>query len=127
MKAPLRVVLVYLNAELASSRIRILQMAPWLERLGIETTALPYPKSGRAWRDLRRQAATADVVVIQKKLPGLLEGMRWRGLRTPVVFDFDDALPFRQRPKRGAWTSTFWSRIGSSSMRAFRQRYFTGA
>lgn len=101
----LRAVLVYQNAALPSSRIRIIQLAPFLEAHGVRCEVLPYPADRQAKAGLRRVWSGADVVVLQKKLPSLVDAQLWRACPAPLIFDYDDALPFRDRTKRGSFES----------------------
>jgi hypothetical protein len=94
-----RVLLVYQDEKLASSRIRMIQLAPFLERRGIQCTLSPFAET--AVRDARG----FDAVVLQKKLLTLLELGRWRRVRAPVIFDFDDAIFLRDAPKNGSYAS----------------------
>lgn len=100
-----------------SSRYRVYQLLPWLQKLGIVCEISPaiddvlyrglYLDSGRhtsrraafaaAWRrrrdDLRR-VDDFDAVFVQKGVfPGLYSGFERKiAARKPVVFDFDDAI-----------------------------------
>ncbi len=96
---------VYQGRDMPSSRIRVLDMLPRLEEHGVSAHAVPYPK--RLW-DLRRVVAGAadfDLVWLQKRLPSPAHRLFWRRLRTPLAFDFDDAICFRKDPKRGSYHS----------------------
>ena len=101
----LRLLMVYADARMPSSRIRILQMVPWLRRLGVEATCLPYPRTLGARFTLRRQAACHDLVLLQKRLPVRADTLLWRHLGRPLLFDFDDAIAFRQEPRAGSYLS----------------------
>lgn len=101
----MRLLLVYQDARLASSRVRILQMAPHLQTLGAGCEVVRYPASFGEKRALLRRAADADVVVLQRKLPSALDTLLWRMMPRPVVFDFDDAIMFRDRAVRGSYGS----------------------
>jgi glycosyltransferase involved in cell wall biosynthesis len=100
-----------------SSRYRVYQLLPWLQKLGIACEVSPaiddalyhslYLDSGgrgsrraaflAAWRrrrdDLRR-VDDVDAVFVQKGVfPGLYSGFEQRmAARKPIVFDFDDAI-----------------------------------
>lgn len=118
--ARIRLLLVYQDERLASSRIRVLEMAPWLERLGAEVECRAYPEGPAQWRALLARAASADVVLLQKKLPGILAAALLRRLRAPLVFDFDDAIPLRQHPRGGVFESATRARRFARVVRAAR-------
>src|SRR5207249_5458235 len=97
-----------------SSRYRVFQLVPWLEKLQIECTVSPaiddklyrrlYLSGGGSrraalaatWRNRRadlRRLDEFDAVFIQKGiLPGLSARFERWFARKPVVFDFDDAI-----------------------------------
>ncbi len=101
----MKLLLLPLDPGLASSRLRIVELAPHLEARGIECDVETYPRTFGAQRALRRRASEYDAVVVQKRLPSRFEAGPWRVTGVPCLFDFDDALPFRQRPKHGSHES----------------------
>jgi glycosyltransferase involved in cell wall biosynthesis len=101
----MRVLFVQREPSLASARIRIQGLAPYLQELGASCTAAVHPSGPAALRALFSAHRDADVVVLQKKLPTLVDGWAWRTCRAPLVFDYDDAIPFRQEPRGGSYES----------------------
>ena len=100
----MKVLFVHRRPSLASARVRVIALAPHLRALGVECETVEHPDAAfELGRILAR--ADADAVVLQKKTPNLLEGLAWRSCRVPLVFDFDDAVLFRVRPKQGTWES----------------------
>ncbi len=89
-----------------SCRIRVMQMVPHLEAHGLCCTLVRYPGDRAAKASLREAFGDHDVVLLQKKLPSWGDARWWRRCPLPVVFDYDDALPFRDRPKGGSYTSS---------------------
>lgn len=75
-----------------SSRIRVVDLIPELNRHGVEpvTVALPSGKSDR--RAVFRQAAEYPVTVLQKRLLSLFDFRELRKRARRLVFDFDDAI-----------------------------------
>ena len=114
----MKLLLLPLHPDLASSRLRIVELAPYLEALGAQCTVVPYPARGAERRALWRQMNAFDAVVVQKRLPTLGESRRWRAIGPPLVFDFDDALPYRQRPRRGRHESSVRRRRFERAMQA---------
>lgn len=99
------------GSNVPSTRYRVLQYVPWLERNGARVTIIAIPPGWLArWRFFRK-AAAFDVVVLQKRLPQpwLMALLRKKARR--LVFDFDDAILFRPLPDR---------RKASSRARRFR-------
>ena len=97
-----RILLVYAHPDLPSSRVRVVQMAPCLSAAGLPAECAAYPSSVREKRDLWRRRYEFDLVILQTKMLSRFEARFWRLLGIPVIFDFDDALPFRHSPKRGS-------------------------
>ncbi|QDU85942.1 D-inositol-3-phosphate glycosyltransferase [Planctomycetes bacterium Pla163] len=101
----LRLLMLCLDERLASSRLRVIELAPALAAAGARVEVLPYPRTSAARRALATAAREADVVLVQKRLPSFFEALGWRHLGAPVVFDFDDAIRVRQKPVRGSYAS----------------------
>ncbi len=97
--------LVYEKAHTASTRIRLVQMAPHLEQRGIACRVIAYPGDARARSELRASVAPGDVVLIHRARPTQREARFWRALPAARIFDFDDAVMWGRRTGlRGAWT-----------------------
>ena len=80
-----------------STRVRILNLLPHFHDAGFSTTVEVYPNSLRGWFAVWPRVRGADILVVQKRLPSLLEAkfLRWRMKR--LVFDFDDSVWLRNR------------------------------
>lgn len=97
--------LVYEKAHTASTRIRLVQMAPHLEARGIACRVIAYPRDASARAALRASIAAGDVVLIHRARPTPREARFWRALPAARIYDFDDAVMWgRRRGLRGAWT-----------------------
>ena len=101
----MKVLFVHREPLLASARVRILQLVPDLEKLGVQCLARQHPGSAPRLAALLAGRHGADVVVLQKKLPSAAEGLAWRSSGAPIVFDYDDAIVFRQQPRGGSYRS----------------------
>src|SRR5262245_5492943 len=97
--------LVYEKAHTASTRIRLVQMAPHLEARGIACRVVAYPRHAAARRALRAAVGAGDVVLVHRARPTPREARFWRALPAARIYDFDDAVMWgRRRGLRGAWT-----------------------
>jgi glycosyltransferase involved in cell wall biosynthesis len=56
-----------------------------------------YPNSLREWMRVAPRLRGADILVVQKRLPSLIEGRILRWLMKRLVFDFDDSVWLRNR------------------------------
>ncbi len=80
-----------------STRVRILNLLPHFRDAGFSTVVAEYPNSLGGWRRVWPCVRDADILVVQKRLPSLLEAkfLRWRMKK--IVFDFDDSVWLRNR------------------------------
>jgi glycosyltransferase involved in cell wall biosynthesis len=97
--------LVYEKAHTASTRIRLVEMAPHLEARGVACRVVAYPRDARARSVLRNEVRAGDVLLIHRARPTAREVRFWRALPAARIYDFDDAVMWgRRRGLRGAWT-----------------------
>jgi glycosyltransferase involved in cell wall biosynthesis len=82
----------------ASTRYRILQYLPALDEAGVRYEIRAVSKTARNWLRLFRQVRAADVVFIQKKLFPVPEIALLRLLSRRLIYDFDDAVMFKDCP-----------------------------
>lgn len=80
-----------------STRIRILNMLPFFKAAGFQTTVEEYPNSLREWSRVLPRIRGTEILVVQKRLPSLLEAIFLRRRMKRLVFDFDDAVWLRNR------------------------------
>lgn len=99
------------DPELPSSRVRVLNLLPELEKQGIKSTVLTYPKGSRDRLKVIREARNYDLVVLQKKLlpPVFITLLSWTSQR--LVFDFDDAIYIRHDSKEKMVSSSRMSKF----------------
>ena len=76
----------------SSTRYRALNYFPLLRAHGWEPLHLTDDKSSASRRNILQAAARADAVVILRRTPGWLYGLRLRRASKLLVFDFDDAI-----------------------------------
>ena len=84
--------LVFEKAHVPSTRIRLQQMAPHLEREGIPCEVRAYPHTAAERRRFSETLAVGDVVVFHRIRPGRRDARWWRSLTATRVYDFDDAV-----------------------------------
>jgi glycosyltransferase involved in cell wall biosynthesis len=109
-RAAMKLAMITGATEISSSRIRVHQMVPWLEELGIRCRLHAYPENAAERRRLRLELRDADLVLLHKRLPSFAHGLWLRGIGRPIVFDYDDAVFLRQHKKRGGFGSLRRSR-----------------
>jgi len=88
-----------------SVRHRWVSLAPRLEEEGLALELVLLPKGGRGRVDAFGRAARADLVVLQRRLLRTADFDLLRGAVRRLVYDFDDAMPYRD-PFRGPQEST---------------------
>ena len=87
-----KVLFIYQDEGLASSRIRILNLLTEIRKEGIHATVAGYPKSLLKKMSLLRKAKEFDIVYLQKKLLSPPEVKILRKYAKRIFFDFDDAI-----------------------------------
>ena len=100
MKKVLFVIISSGNA--ASTRVRVANLIPELEKRGFDTETVRYPKTLRQKWQLLRRCARFDVVFLQKRTPPLLFAKLLRLVAKKLVYDFDDAIYFKPNVPGGA-------------------------
>lgn len=95
---PRKVLFLVPRLDKASTRYRVLQYLPALAEAGIACELRAVSKIGRDWPRLLWQAYAADVVFIQKKLFSLFEIALLRRVCRRLIYDFDDAVMFKDGP-----------------------------
>lgn len=75
-----------------SSRIRVCNLVPELEKTGLQCDVQPYPR--RWWQKIRLAFRTTgyDITYLQKKLPSRVESFILKRSARKLLFDFDDAV-----------------------------------
>jgi len=91
----MKILFVVQGYDSPSSRYRVLQYLPYLEQEGVETTVATYPKDVRDSAKLYRNVGEHDLVFFQRKRPGPLFLGLVRQRARGMVYDFDDAIMYR--------------------------------
>ena len=90
-----KVLFIYQDERMPSSRIRVLNLLPEMRKEGIQPHAAMYPKTMVEKIKMLRQFRQFDIIYLQKKLLTLLEVKLFRWYARRLVFDFDDAIYYR--------------------------------
>ena len=91
----MRVLFFIQGFTVAASRYRVLQYLPFLKEAGIDADVVEFPKSLRDWVRYLKPARQADLVFLQRKRPPLVILMLLKGMGKKIVYDFDDAIMFK--------------------------------
>ncbi len=113
------------GAAVPSSRYRILQYFPALEKAGFACEARPYPEGG--WRETLAWVRGLDLLWLHRKRPNALRLMQLRRAARRIVYDVDDAIMYRDtlslgrqdsRSRRARFAATVkaadWVVVGNS-------------
>ena len=76
----------------ASTRVRVTNLIPELERHGFATKTVRYPKTFRGKWSLLKCCVQFDVVFLQKRTPPLFFALLLKIFAKKLVYDFDDAI-----------------------------------
>jgi hypothetical protein len=92
-----RIAFLIQGLDAPSTRIRVLNLLPHFQAANFQTHVEVYPNSIRDWRRAFPGIRGADILVIQKRLPSLIESLFVKRLARRVAFDFDDSVWLRNR------------------------------
>jgi glycosyltransferase involved in cell wall biosynthesis len=92
--------------DVAASRYRVLQYLPYLEKQGVAYQVTTYPKSRKEYAKLFRGFKDYNVIFLQRKRfnPPFLQVLRW--LAKGIVYDFDDAVMYRNSTAPSPYSRT---------------------
>ncbi|MDZ8120413.1 glycosyltransferase [Pontiella agarivorans] len=91
MNCSKKILVIILNPDAASSRIRVLNLLPELDTAGLEVEVEVYPKTFRDKLRLFRKCRGFNLVVLQKKMPSPFDLFLLRKNCRKLGYDFDDA------------------------------------
>lgn len=91
----MKIIFLIKSEKTPSSRIRVRELIPFLEKRGLECTVLPLPDTALGKLSLFTDLRRYDFVVLQKRLLSMLEFKVLRLFSRRLVFDFDDAIYLR--------------------------------
>ncbi|MBI5598493.1 MAG: glycosyltransferase family 4 protein [Deltaproteobacteria bacterium] len=95
----MRMAFLTTRLEKPSARYRFLQYVPYLEKNGFSVESFIIPRGLAGRPGLFKSMRDFDVVFLQRKLLGAIEWMLLRRNAKRIVFDFDDAIMFRDSRK----------------------------
>jgi hypothetical protein len=97
----LKVLFIIQGLDTPSSRVRVIDMIPELERHGVRADIRSFPGPALEQMDLAWHCRDYDVVCIQKKLPSRFLLSLLRRFSRRLAFDFDDAIyVYHSSPQR---------------------------
>ncbi|HAR94842.1 MAG TPA: hypothetical protein DCR97_02605 [Deltaproteobacteria bacterium] len=91
----MRVLFFIQGLTVAASRYRVLQYLPLLKQAGIDVDVVEFPKGIAGWARCLGLVRQTDLVFVQRKRPPLLIIMLLKGMGKKIVYDFDDAIMFK--------------------------------
>ncbi len=91
----MKIIFLIKSEKTPSSRIRVRELLPFLEKKGLDCTVLPLPETAMGKLSLFPELRKYDLVVLQKRLLSLLEFKLLRLFARRLAFDFDDAIYLR--------------------------------
>ncbi len=91
----MKVLFIYQDNKMPSSRIRVLNLLPEIQEGGIHAEALVYPKNISEKIRLFKNIGQFDIIYLQKKLPSPVEAKLFKSLSKRLIFDFDDAIYYK--------------------------------
>ena len=101
-----KILMLYQDERLPSSRVRVLNLLPELETLGLCCTARRYPRKALEKLRLYGVLGQYDMVLLQKKLVSLPELFMLRRCCRKLAFDFDDVIHIRDDSSSGGFSRT---------------------
>ena len=130
-----RVLFLIQSWERPSSRYRVLQYLPYLEKMGVQTKVITYPQDIRGHAKLYREGGYYEVIFLQRKRPNPISLYLLRRRANGIVYDFDDAVMYRDSTASSPYSWTRQRRFarivkasdhviaGNSFLRDHAQRY----
>ena len=91
----MKILFLIQDDNMPSSRVRVLNLLPGLEREGIQADVITYPKGVSEKIKLIIQCKDFDAVYVQKKLLSPFDTTFLRRFAKRLIFDFDDAIYYK--------------------------------
>jgi glycosyltransferase involved in cell wall biosynthesis len=102
----MKVLFLIQGLTVAASRYRVLQYLPYLETKGVEAEVITYPSTTRGLYDFFRNLPDYDCLFLQRKrFHGLLLKLL-RKKAKKIVYDFDDAVMYKNSKASSPYSST---------------------
>jgi glycosyltransferase involved in cell wall biosynthesis len=102
----LKILFLVQDETMASSRIRVMNLVPELEKEGIRAYVLEYPKKLMEKLSMIKTCRQYDVTFLQKKLPSHFDAILLKIYSNKLVFDFDDAIYYRHDARESLSSAT---------------------
>ncbi|MDH4230914.1 MAG: hypothetical protein OEW04_02665, partial [Nitrospirota bacterium] len=91
----IKILFLIQDEEMPSSRVRVLNLLPELEKEGIHAHVMTYPRKIVEKLGLIGKCRQFDITFLQKKMPSPVDVILLRRFSRRLVFDFDDAIYYR--------------------------------
>ena len=91
----IKILFLIQDEKMPSSRVRVVNLLPELEKEGIHAHVMQYPSKIGGKLGLMSKCRQFDVTFLQKKLPLPLDVILLRRFSRRLIFDFDDAIYYR--------------------------------
>lgn len=102
----IRTLFLIQDEKMPSSRVRVLNLLPELQKEGIYSHVLKYPGKIGDKIDLVKKCLQYDITFLQKKLPSPFGALLLRKFSRKLVFDFDDAIYYRHDAQEAIESAT---------------------
>jgi glycosyltransferase involved in cell wall biosynthesis len=113
----MKILFIFKSEKTPSSRVRGLDILPFLSESGLECESVFFPRAISAKLKLYSVLKSYDAVLLQKRLPSWLDFREIRKRSKRLIFDFDDAIFL----KNAAPSSNLCDYESSTRMRKFKR------
>ena len=107
----IKVLFLIQGFEVASSRYRVLQYIPYLEKKDILATVVPFPKTILDKINIYPKISKFDILFLHRKRLPFFEHLYVRRKAKKIIYDFDDAVMVRNSTRENPYSITRFRRF----------------